>query len=115
MRSKLSIEVHTVLREIFPEAKIILEKYVNYKGQKLYLDFWMPQFGLVIEVHGGQHDKFNRHFHRDAQGYRAHKQRDSLKEEWAQLEGLTFVAIRTTDFPLTAPKLLTMISEKQNE
>jgi very-short-patch-repair endonuclease len=107
--SNLSDQVLSVIQEAFPQIKIKKEEMVLYKGQKLYLDFWIPQLGLIIEVHGSQHDKFVEHFHKDGEGFRASKKRDRLKEEWADLNGHAFVAIREKELPITVERLLEKI------
>jgi len=107
--SKICDEVVATFRILFPEALIRTEEFVNYNNQKLYLDIFLPQFGLVVEVHGRQHDEFVRHFHGDAAGFRSSRRRDSLKEEWIAEKGYTFVVIREKDFPLTPNRLLEII------
>lgn len=107
--SKLCNQVIGVLKQAFPCAKIRTEEYVLFRGQRLFLDIFMPQFGLVIEVHGRQHDEFVEHFHGDARGFRESKWRDSLKEEWIAENGYTLVALRVNELPITKDKLLERI------
>ena len=115
--SKLSEEVCQLLTEIFPRMKIRREDYVLYEGQKLFLDIWLPQIGLVVEVHGRQHEEYVEHFHGTAENFRAARKRDRIKEEWAALSGHTFVALREKDFPLSREKLLDIIdaASRNNE
>jgi len=112
--SKLCDQVIETLKTAFPYAKIHVEKYVLFKGQRLFLDIYMPQYGLVIEVHGRQHDTFVKHFHGDAKGFREYKRRDSLKEEWVAENGYTLVALRVTELPITKERLLERIYEETN-
>lgn len=107
--SKLCNQVIGVLKEAFPCAKIRTEEYVLFRGQRLFLDIFMPQFGLVVEVHGRQHDEFVEHFHGDARGFRESKWRDSLKEEWIAENGYTLIALRVSELPITKEKLLERI------
>jgi len=109
--SKLSEQVLEVLQSAFPQIKIRKEHFVVYHGQKLFLDLFVPQLGLVVEIHGTQHDKFVEHFHGDVEGFRSSKRRDSIKEEWAAGEGYTFLVLRAHQLPITKEALLEMIYE----
>lgn len=107
--SKLSDNVLVLLKEAFPFVKIVEEHYVIYKGQKLFVDFYLPSYLIAIEVHGRQHDKFVPHFHGDAAGWSSHRKRDRLKEEWADVNDITYVVIRESDMPKTKDDLLERI------
>jgi very-short-patch-repair endonuclease len=107
--SLLCDQVIQTLKEVFPEIKVKLEKSVVYRGQRLYIDIWVPQFNLVIEVHGRQHDEFVKHFHGDEAGFKSSKKRDSIKEDWAIANGYTFVAIRGDQLPVTKESLLEIL------
>lgn len=112
--SKLCDQVIETIRAIFPEMLLVEEKCVTYGNQRLFLDIFLPQLGIVVEVHGRQHDEFVEHFHGDAAGFRASKVRDRLKEEWADIEGLTMVILREDDLPVTPDSLLEKIDESSN-
>jgi very-short-patch-repair endonuclease len=112
--SKICDEVHDCLKQIYPLIKIKKEEFVTFRNQKLFLDLWVPQLNLVIEVHGRQHDEFVEYFHGDAETFKASKRRDSLKEEWAGANGYTMVVIRESDFPITPDKLLKRIDDAGN-
>lgn len=112
--SKLCNQVIGTLKEAFPFAKIRVEEYVLFRNQRLFLDIFMPQYGLVIEVHGRQHDEFVEHFHGNAKGFREYKRRDSLKEEWIAENGYTLIALRANELPITKDKLLERINAGSN-
>lgn len=107
--SRICNEVISILKVIFPEALIKTEEFVKYNNQRLFLDIFLPQFGLVVEVHGRQHDEFIRHFHGDAAGFKSYRRRDSLKEEWVAEKGYTLIIIRESDLPLTPDRLLEIL------
>jgi len=109
--SKFSDEIAVCLKELFPELKIKMETFVNHNGQKLYLDFFIPQLNLIIEVHGRQHEVFVKHFHGDKSGFKKSKERDNTKLEWAQENNYTLVAVYEKDFPMTSEKLAKIIQE----
>lgn len=109
--SKLCDSVIAVVREAFPQIRIRTEEFVKVGNQKLFLDIFIPQLGIVIEVHGRQHDEYVDHFHSSVDSFRAAKRRDSLKEEWVDSNGYTFVVLREKDLPLTKKKLLEILDE----
>ena len=112
--SKLCDQVFSVVKELFPQAKLRREVPVTFRGQKLFLDIFVPQFNLVIEVHGKQHDEFIEHFHVDAAGFKASKRRDALKEEWASEQGYIMIILRENQLPLTKDALLELIYERSS-
>lgn len=112
--SLLCDQVISVVRSLFPEVIVKQEHFVIYNGQKLFVDIFIPQLGIVIEVHGRQHDSFVEHFHGDEHGFKMSKRRDALKEEWACLNGYIMVVLREADLPITAQRLLEIIDERSN-
>lgn len=107
--SILSDKVLVLLKEAFPFVRVQEEFFITYKGQKLFVDFYLPSYLIAIEVHGAQHDKFVAHFHGSAEGWKAHKKRDRLKEEWASVNNITYVVIREADIPNSKEALLERI------
>ena len=109
--SKLCDQVVETLRGIFPQMRIIREEYVLFRNQRLFLDIFVPQLSLVIEVHGRQHDEFVGHFYGTVDKFRAARRRDSLKEEWVAENGYTWVVLREQQLPITPERLLEIIDE----
>lgn len=112
MKSQIANRVGELLVEAFPFIKINEEYSIKYQGQQLFVDFFIPQYLIAVEVHGKQHDVFVEHYHKDAPGWRAHKNRDRLKEEWADVNNITYVVIREEDMPKNKEE---MIIRCQNE
>lgn len=112
--SKLCDQVVEVIREVFPQIRIVREEYVSYRNQKLFLDIFIPQLALVIEVHGRQHDEFVEHFHGSAEKFKSHRRRDSLKEEWVAENGYTLVILRQHQLPITPERLLEVIDDNSD-
>lgn len=80
--SKIADEVYASLNSLFPKytrPRIEKEVYVNYKGQKLYFDFFIKELGVYIEVQGEQHTKFIPHFHGTVDNFDKQKFRDNMK------------------------------------
>jgi len=112
--SKLCDQVIGVIREVFPDILVKTEVCVYHNNQRLFLDIYLPQLGIAIEVHGRQHDVFVEHFHGDDAGFRQYRKRDRIKEEWALVNGYTLVVLREKDLPVTADSLLEIINESGN-
>lgn len=91
--SAISKKVYYTLKELFPLNVILKEHYVNYKGTKLFFDFYIKDLGVLIEVQGEQHAKFIEHFHEDKDGFVAQKKRDNLKVEYAEDKEIAFVKL----------------------
>jgi very-short-patch-repair endonuclease len=60
------------------------EYYVNYKGQRLFFDFYIKKLNVFIEVQGRQHTKFVKHFHEDREAFLKQRERDNLKRIWVE-------------------------------
>jgi hypothetical protein len=109
--SRLADAVYTLLKSVFAHNIILKEHYVNFKGERLFFDYYIKDLGVLIECQGRQHDGYVAHFHGDAEGFKASKKRDNLKIEYAEKQGLTFVAINE-DEDLDESTLLNKIWSK---
>ena len=99
----------SLLRETFPFTRIIEQYYVYYAGQKLYFDFYLPAYSLVIEFQGNQHYEFVEFFHQDNDGWRLHKKRDMLKKDWVFENEMNLLEINDTNFPGDVNELLDIV------
>lgn len=95
--SKLSDEVYDKFKKWYPHFTIRKEHYVNYKGSRLFFDFFIKELNLLIECQGQQHYEFNKHFHGDKQSFIDSKKRDNLKIEYAEENRMAFMSIRYDD------------------
>ncbi len=91
--SKIADDTYVLLKTTFPHNLIDKEHYVNFKGHKLYFDFYVKDLGILIECQGRQHDGYVQHFHGDRAGFIASKKRDNLKIEYCEKEKYVFVTI----------------------
>lgn len=85
--SVMAKKVHCILNEIFtanPFNRIFCERYVNYKGERLFFDFFIKELLCFVECQGQQHTKFVKHFHGKKENFLAQKFRDNLKIEYVQ-------------------------------
>lgn len=107
--SNLSDEVLAFIKENLSLYVVKEEYFVFYRGTRLFFDFYLPEFSLLVEVQGEQHDKFVEHFHTDRAGFLAYKKRDRLKKEWAHSEGLLVLELRKRDLKgMTTEKFFTL-------
>ena len=108
-RSKLSAKIWDMLWDTFPHNVIVNEYYTFYKGTKLYFDFLIKEYNILIEVQGRQHYEFISHFHEDSNDFLESKKRDNLKREYCQKKDFTLVEIRFDDKIETSKDLLEKI------
>lgn len=92
--SKLSEITGKFLKEIFPHNLIFEEHYVNYKGTRLFFDFYIKEIDVAVEVQGQQHDKFIEHFHGDKEGFLSSKRRDNLKKAYCEESKVVLIEVR---------------------
>ncbi len=98
----------------FPLTLIKDEEYVNYKGTRLFFDFYLPSLYVYVEVQGIQHTEFSKHFHNSAAAFRAQKKREDLKKEWLELNDHTLICINYDEVPITQADILLKIEEYQD-
>lgn len=91
--SKIADEVYDLLKELYPHNVIVKEYFINYKGVRLFFDFYIKDLQTLIEVQGVQHDSYVSHFHVDRDGFLASKKRDNLKIEYCQLNSVPLVTV----------------------
>ncbi len=82
--SKLADNVYDVIRKSFPTHTIHKEHYINYKGTRLFFDYFIKSMGVLVEVQGRQHTQFVKHFHGNRASFLGQKKRDNLKLEYVQ-------------------------------
>ena len=82
--SKQANEIYDVLIKLFPLGTVMKEEYINYKGTRLFFDFYIKDMGVLIEIQGRQHTEFVKHFHGDKKTFDKQKHRDNLKIAYVQ-------------------------------
>jgi hypothetical protein len=97
-----------LFKAAFPRTRLVKQKQIKYNGQILRFDFFIPSLNLYVEVQGQQHFTFNSFFYESELDFKKQKRRDSLKEEWCELEGASFCSI--TDKELS--KMTTAVFKK---
>jgi hypothetical protein len=89
--SKIADDVFEVLQKEFPFTLIKEEYYINYKNTRLLFDFYIKEFGILIECQGRQHIEFVKHFHGQIDNFYSQKRRDNLKVEYCEKNNLILV------------------------
>jgi len=112
--SELADKIYDLLKEIFPHNIIIKEHYVNYKGSRLFFDFYIKDLNIVFECQGRQHTEFVEHFHQDRDGFFESLKRDNLKKEYTEIDKIPFVIIEYNE-NINKDKLLQKITKAQIE
>lgn len=112
--SKLADKTYDLLKELFPHNVIIKEYYVNYKGTRLFFDFYIKDLDIVFECQGSQHAKFVKHFHQNRDGFFELLKRDNLKKEYAEINKIPFVIIEYNE-DINRDSLLQKIIKAQIE
>lgn len=102
VKSKYHILARELLHEMFSGYTILEE--VKLPGSRdpskkstLFLDFFIPNLALGIEVHGRQHYEFCKFFHKTKAGFLTSLKRDDIKREWCELNEIDLVVLKYSD------------------
>lgn len=97
-RSSLHSKAKELLLEKYPYDIIVEE--VSLPGTKtdnrkstLRADFFIPMRGIVVEVHGEQHTKFNSFFFSSKIEFYKAKARDKDKKIWCEMNGFALIEL----------------------
>lgn len=93
-RSNLHVEARKLLYELFPTMQILEEVPIKPRTiNTQYLDFYINQIKLAVEVHGQQHYKFNSMFHASAQDFLNQRRKDADKKDWCEINNITYIEL----------------------
>lgn len=101
-RSKYHLLARDLLHEfykgyfIYEEVKLPGSRNPAKKST-LFIDFFIPNANIGIEVHGKQHYEYCSHFHKDAAGWRECKFRDLEKQRWCELNNIELIVFKYSD------------------
>lgn len=73
-------------------------------GTKLKIDLYNHTKKIAVEVQGQQHDVFVAHFHGTRTGFAKQLDRDAIKADWCDMNGINMVYIRSEDLPHLSPE-----------
>lgn len=91
-KSKIQFACGQLIRKKFP-FDVILEE-VSIPGEKLYIDFLIPQKRIAFEIQGRQHESYVPFFHGSESGFDESLKRDSRKKHWCEIND---IELYTTD------------------
>lgn len=93
-KSSLHLRARDLIKKIYPTMQILEEVPIQLrKSEVLFLDFYVPLIKKCIEVHGEQHYKFNRFFHKTMLGFVRSRKRDVEKREWCTNNGILYIEL----------------------
>lgn len=102
VKSKYHIVARELLAKMFKGYTVLEE--VKLPGSRcpskksaLFLDFFIPNLSLGIEVHGQQHYEFCKFFHKTRAGFLTAKRRDFIKEDWCILNSINLIVLKYSD------------------
>ena len=93
--------LRSLLSQTFYGARIEEEYHL---GERLRLDFYLPEYRLAIEFDGSQHQKYSEFFHGNHEAFAAAQARDQRKIELCDLKDITLV--RYTSLEQFKPEFL---------
>lgn len=99
-KTKPSSSLHEKVRQILKaeHPMHLFYEEVRIPGSKLKLDFYVPEYNLMIEVQGRQHDEYVGHFHKNKFGFVSSLKRDKMKREWCELNNFKLLELRDGDW-----------------
>ena len=89
--SKLHETARDIIKSQFPHSSLYEE--VQLLGTALIADFFIPDMKVLIEVHGEQHYKFVKRFHKSQAGFRAAQKRDANKQLWCEVNDIVYIEL----------------------
>jgi very-short-patch-repair endonuclease len=91
-----------LLKEIYHSYRILEEvklpgSTASHRRSVLYLDFFIPNLRLGIEVHGQQHYEYSPFFHKNKAAFLKAQSRDEDKLKWCELNDIELVVLKYSD------------------
>lgn len=101
-RSKYHIRARAIIKDIFNSYRILEEVKLPgstslHRKSVLYLDFYIPNLKLAIEVHGQQHYEYSPFFHKSKADFLKSKARDEDKIEWCNLNDIRLITLKYSE------------------
>ena len=93
------IQAREIIQDIFLGYNILEEVKLPgsvkpAKKSVLYLDFFIPNASIAVEVHGQQHFKYTPFFHKSRAGFLQAQARDRDKAEWCDINEIELIVLR---------------------
>lgn len=119
-RSKLEKELKRKLLYRFNGLLILENKRPDWltstHGERLELDFYLPNLDLAIEIQGEQHYKFIPYFHQEEQNFTDQLRRDNEKRIICDKAGIDLIEITSYDeIDFVLEKVSLLIPQKETD
>lgn len=92
-KSKLHTSAKNIIYNLFPTSPILEEVPFKPRATTQFLDFYISNSKLAIEVNGEQHYKFSSLYHASSQDFLHQKRKDQDKRDWCELNGITLIEL----------------------
>jgi hypothetical protein len=101
-RSKYHLLARKIISETLRGYNVLEEvklpgSTASHKRSVLYLDFFIPNLMLAIEVHGRQHYEYVPFFHKTKRGFILAQARDEDKAEWCSLNNIEILVLKYSE------------------
>ena len=101
-RSKFHVRARNLLKTIFHSYRILEEVKLpgsteSHRKGVLYLDFYIPQIMMAIEVHGQQHYDYTPFFHKNKAAFALAQAKDDDKIRWCELNKIDIIVLKHSD------------------
>ena len=101
-RSKFHIRARKLLKTIYHSYRILEEVKLpgsteSHRKGVLYLDFYIPQIMMAVEVHGQQHYDYTPFFHKNKADFALAQAKDDDKIRWCELNKIDIIVLKHSD------------------
>jgi len=101
-RSKHHLRARKIIKETYSSYRILEEvklpgSTASHRRSVLYLDFFIPNLMLGVEVHGRQHYEHIPFFHKTKRDFLLAKARDEDKADWCELNEIQLITLKYSD------------------
>jgi hypothetical protein len=101
-RSKYHVRARNLLKEMYHSYRLLEEVKLpgstpSHRKGVLYLDFYVPQIMLAVEVHGQQHYDYTPFFHKNKADFAIAKAKDEDKIEWCELNKIDIIVLKYSE------------------
>ncbi len=96
-RSELERQLDEALAILYPQDSILHDWPIKVGKKTLFVDRVICSRKLAFEMNGSQHGTYSSFFHKDAEGFASHKDRDKAKAEWLDNQGYSLISLEYTD------------------
>jgi hypothetical protein len=93
-KSQWHLKARNLLVKVYPTLSILEEVPIPIRrSEYLYLDFYIPLVKKTIEIHGEQHYKFVKFYHKNMMGFLKSQKRDREKREWCDINNISYIEL----------------------